>query len=132
MSSSRWKAGYGVTLGNAMRRVLLSSLPGAAITSIRIDGVYHEFSSIPHVKEDITVILLNVKSIRLRWLASSDNPVRLYVQAEGEGVITAGDIECPSGVEIVNPGPTAGHARFARCAPDHGTDCRAWARLCAG
>ena len=96
------ESGYGVTLGNAMRRVLLSSLPGAAITSIRIDGVYHEFSSIPHVKEDITVILLNVKSIRLRWLGSSDNPVRLYVQAQGEGVITAGDIECPSGVEVVN------------------------------
>lgn len=96
------ESGYGVTLGNAMRRVLLSSLPGAAITSIRIDGVYHEFSSIPHVKEDITVILLNVKAIRLRWLASSDNPLRLYVQAQGEGVITAGDIECPSGVEVIN------------------------------
>jgi DNA-directed RNA polymerase subunit alpha len=96
------ESGYGVTMGNAMRRVLLSSLTGAAITSMRIDGVYHEFSSIPHVKEDITVILLNVKAIRLRWLASSDNPVRLYVQAQGEGVITAGDIECPSGVEIVN------------------------------
>src|SRR5512136_1936377 len=94
--------GFGVTLGNAMRRVLLSSLPGAAITSIRIDGIYHEFSSIPHVKEDITVILLNVKAIRLHWLATSDNPMRLYVQAQGEGVITAGDIECPSGVEIVN------------------------------
>jgi DNA-directed RNA polymerase subunit alpha len=96
------ESGYGVTLGNAMRRVLLSSLPGAAITSIRIDGVYHEFSSIPHVKEDITVILLNVKAIRLRWLSATDNPVRLYVQAQGEGVITAGDIECPSGVEVIN------------------------------
>jgi len=96
------ESGYGVTLGNAMRRVLLSSLPGAAITSIRIDGVYHEFSSIPHVKEDITVILLNVKAIRLRWLATTDNPLRLYVQAQGEGVITAGDIECPSGVEVIN------------------------------
>ncbi len=97
------ESGYSVTLGNAMRRVLLSSLPGAAITSIRIDGVYHEFSSIPHVKEDITVILLNVKAIRLRWLASSENPVRLYMQAQGEGLITAGDIECPSGVEVANP-----------------------------
>lgn len=96
------ESGYGVTLGNAMRRVLLSSLPGAAITSIRIDGVFHEFSSIPHVKEDITAILLNVKSIRLRWLASSDNPVRLFVHAQGEGLVTAGDIECPPGVEIVN------------------------------
>ena len=96
------ESGYGVTLGNAMRRVLLSSLPGAAITSIRIEGVYHEFSSIPHVKEDITAILLNVKSIRLRWLSSSENAVRLYVQAQGEGVVTAGDIECPSGIEIIN------------------------------
>lgn len=96
------ESGYGVTLGNALRRVLLSSLPGAAITSIRIDGVFHEFSSIPHVKEDITVILLNVKAMRLRWLTTTDNPLRLYVQAHGEGVITAGDIECPNGVEIIN------------------------------
>ena len=96
------ESGYGVTLGNAMRRVLLSSLPGAAITSIRIEDIYHEFSSIPHVKEDITAILLNVKSIRLRWLSSAENQVRLYVHAEGEGVVTAGDIECPTGVEIVN------------------------------
>lgn len=96
------ESGYGITLGNAMRRILLSSLPGAAITSIRIEGIYHEFSAIPHVKEDITAILLNVKSIRLRWLAASDNPVRLYVQAQGEGMISAGDIECPSGIEIVN------------------------------
>jgi len=96
------ESGYGVTLGNSLRRVLLSSLPGAAITSIRIEGVYHEFSTIPHVREDITAIILNAKSIRLRWLSSSDNPVRLYVQAAGEGVITAGDIECPSGIEVVN------------------------------
>ena len=96
------ESGYGVTLGNAMRRVLLSSLPGAAITSIRIENVYHEFSAIPHVKEDITAILLNVKGIRLRWLSSSENAVRLYVQAQGEGVVLAGDIEVPSGIEIVN------------------------------
>jgi len=96
------ESGYGVTLGNALRRVLLSSLPGAAITSVRIEGVYHEFSSIPHVKEDITAILLNIKSIRLRWLLSSDSPVRLSVHAVKEGVITAGDIECPSGIEIIN------------------------------
>lgn len=96
------ESGYGVTLGNSLRRVLLSSLPGAAITSIRIDGVFHEFATIPHVKEDITGIILNVKKIRLRWLSSSESAVHLYVQAEGAGVITAGDIEVPSGVEIVN------------------------------
>lgn len=100
------ESGYGVTLGNAMRRVLLSSLDGAAITSIRIESVYHEFSAIPHVKEDITAILLNVKSIRLRWTSSSDAPVRLYVQAAGEGVVLAGDIECPTGLEVINPDQT--------------------------
>lgn len=79
------ESGYGVTLGNSLRRVLLSSLPGAAITSIRIDGVFHEFMTVPHVKEDITNIILNVKKIRLRWLSSSDSPVHCYVQATGEG-----------------------------------------------
>ncbi len=96
------ESGYGITLGNALRRILLSSLPGAAVTAIRMDGVYHEFSTIPHVKEDTTEIILNVKQIRLRCFA--DHPVRLYISAEGEGEITAGDIECPSEVEIINKG----------------------------
>jgi len=95
------ESGYGVTLGNALRRVLLSSLPGAAVTAIKIDGIYHEFSTVPHVREDLTEIILNVKQIRLR--SYSDHPVRLYIQAMGEGEILARDIECPSEVEIINP-----------------------------
>lgn len=95
------ESGYGITLGNALRRVLLSSLPGAAVTSIRINGIYHEFSDIPHVKEDMTALMLNVKQIRLRL--HSDEPARLRVEIKGEGDLTAGDLECPSQVEIVNP-----------------------------
>jgi len=93
--------GFGVTLGNALRRVLLSSLPGAAVTAIKIDGVYHEFATIPHVKEDVIQIILNVKQIRLRCHAN--HPVHLSVQAMGEGEVTAGDLEVPPEVEIVNP-----------------------------
>lgn len=93
--------GFGVTLGNALRRVLLSSLPGAAITAIRIDGVFHEFSAIPGVKEDTTEIILNVKQIRLR--SFSDRPVQCYLDARGMGQVTAADINCPSDVEIINP-----------------------------
>ncbi len=93
--------GYGTTLGNALRRVLLSSLPGAAVTSIRIEGIYHEFSTLPHVREDVTQIVLNVKRIRLRSYA--DRPVKLWLQVRGKGTVRAGDIECPSTVELVNP-----------------------------
>ena len=93
--------GFGTTLGNALRRVLLSSLPGAAVTAIKIEGVYHEFATIPHVKEDVIQIILNVKQLRLRCF--SEHPVHLSIQARGEGEITAGDIETPSDVEIVNP-----------------------------
>jgi len=95
--------GYGITIGNALRRVLLSSLPGAAVTSIRVSDVYHEFSPIPHVKEDMTQLILNVKQLRIKMLDSSEEPVRLHLEVSGEGVVTAGDIECPSQVEIVNP-----------------------------
>jgi DNA-directed RNA polymerase subunit alpha len=95
------ESGYGITLGNALRRVLLSSLPGAAVTSIRISGVHHEFSAIPHVKEDTTALILNVKQLRLKL--QGDESARLRVEVKGEGEITAGDIECPSQVEIVNP-----------------------------
>jgi DNA-directed RNA polymerase subunit alpha len=93
--------GYGITLGNALRRILLSSLSGAAITSIKIDGVAHEFTSLPHVKEDVTEIVLNVKRIRLR--SFSDRPVRLNLSVRGERVVMAGDIEVPGQlIEIIN------------------------------
>ena len=95
------ESGYGITLGNALRRVLLSSLTGAAITSIRISGVHHEFSPIPHVREDTTQLILNVKQIRLR--SSSEDPVRIHVEMTREGPVTAGDLICPPEVEIVNP-----------------------------
>lgn len=93
--------GYGVTVGNALRRVLLSSLPGAAVTSIKVEDVYHEFSPIPDVKEDMMNLILNAKELRFR--VDSEGPVRLHLTARGEGEVTAADIECPSEVEIVNP-----------------------------
>ncbi|MGN0458058.1 MAG: DNA-directed RNA polymerase subunit alpha [Eubacterium sp.] len=93
--------GFGTTLGNSMRRVLLSSLPGYAITSVKIDGVQHEFSTIPHVKEDVTEIVLNLKNVILK--IHDEEPKTLYINAKGEGEITAGDIQHDGGVEILNP-----------------------------
>ncbi|MDD3371072.1 MAG: DNA-directed RNA polymerase subunit alpha, partial [Alphaproteobacteria bacterium] len=93
--------GFGMTLGNALRRVLLSSLQGAAVTSIQIEGVLHEFSSIPGVREDVTDIILNLKSLSLR--AHSDVPKRVRLRAEGPGEVTAKQIETGSEVEIMNP-----------------------------
>src|SRR6202171_4339562 len=95
------EAGYGMTLGNALRRVLLSSLPGAAVTSIRIDGVQHEFHDVANVTEDVTEIVLNVKKLRLR--SFSDHPVSMRLEVSGERVLTAADIMAPSTVEVVNP-----------------------------
>ena len=95
------EAGYGVTLGNALRRILLSSLPGSAITSIRIQNVYHEFSCLPSIREDVTEIVLNVKNIRLR--SYSDRSVRLQLAKQGPGEVRAGDIDLPANVELVNP-----------------------------
>jgi DNA-directed RNA polymerase subunit alpha len=95
------EAGYGVTLGNALRRVLLSSLSGAAVTSIRIEGVQHEFQDVANVLEDVTDIVLNVKKLRLR--SFSDHPVTMRLEVTGEREVTAADIAAPSTVEIVNP-----------------------------
>jgi DNA-directed RNA polymerase subunit alpha len=94
-------SGFGTTLGNALRRVLLSHLPGAAVTAVRIDEVEHEFSTIPNMKEDTIEFLLNVKEIRLRAL--SDRPGKLYLEAQGEGPVTAGQIQTTADYEIVNP-----------------------------
>lgn len=93
--------GFGTTLGNSLRRVLLSSLPGVAIDSVKIDGVYHEFSDIPGVKEDTTELLLNLKQIRLR--SSVDQPDPLQLEVNGTGRVTAADLRCPPEVEVVNP-----------------------------
>ncbi len=93
--------GFGTTLGNSLRRVLLSSLHGAAVTSISIDGVAHEFSSIPFVKEDVTEIILNLKNLNV--ISHSEEPVHLTIDVSGARVVTAADIQAPSDVEIVNP-----------------------------
>ena len=93
--------GYGTTLGNSLRRVLLSSLPGSAITSVKIDGVLHEFSTIPGVVEDVTDIVLNLKQLNLAL--NSDEPKMIRIDKEGEGVVTAGDIIAGPEVDILNP-----------------------------
>ncbi|MFN8559608.1 MAG: DNA-directed RNA polymerase subunit alpha [Dehalococcoidia bacterium] len=93
--------GFGTTLGNALRRVLLSYLPGVAVTAVRIDEVEHEFSTIPNMKEDTIEFLLNIKDIRLRAL--SDRPGKLYLEAQGEGPVTAAQIQTTADYEIVNP-----------------------------
>lgn len=93
--------GYGTTLGNALRRVLLSSLPGGAVTAVRLKGVDHEFSTIKHVKEDVVEIILNMKSLRLR--VHSEEPVEIELTVKGEKVVTAADFTENSLVEIVNP-----------------------------
>ncbi len=93
--------GYGTTLGNPLRRVLLSSLPGAAVTTVKIDGVQHEFSTIPHMKEDVLEFLLNVKGIRLRYL--SERSDTLHLEASGEGEVCARDIKPSAVFEIINP-----------------------------
>lgn len=92
--------GYGATLGNALRRVLLSSLPGAAARSVKLKGVSHEFSTIPGVMEDVVQIILNMKQVRFR--SHADEAVTVTVKAKGEGVVTASAIKCPSSIEVVN------------------------------
>ncbi|MEG1017697.1 MAG: DNA-directed RNA polymerase subunit alpha, partial [Oscillospiraceae bacterium] len=93
--------GFGTTLGNGLRRVLLSSLPGVAVQSIKIDGVLHEFSTIEGVKEDVTEIVLNVKGITAKLF--SDGPKTVYIEANGEGEVTAGSIKADAEIEILNP-----------------------------
>ena len=95
--------GYGITLGNSLRRIMLSSLPGAAVSSVKIKGVLHEFSSIPGVKEDVTEIIMNIKSLEIKNNSATGEPKIAYIEKEGEGVITAGDISVDSDIEILNP-----------------------------
>jgi DNA-directed RNA polymerase subunit alpha len=107
--------GFGVTLGNALRRVLLSSLQGAAVTSVQIDGVLHEFSSIAGVREDVTDIVLNIKDIAIRM--QGEGPKRMTLRKQGPGPVTAGDIQTPGDVQILNPG-------LALATLDEGADIR--------
>ena len=95
--------GYGTTLGNSLRRIMLSSLPGAAVSQVKIEGVLHEFSSIPGVKEDVTEIIMNIKNLAIRNNSASNDPKIAYIEFEGEGVVRASDIQVDSDIEIMNP-----------------------------
>lgn len=95
--------GYGITLGNSLRRIMLSSLPGAAVSQVKIEGVLHEFSSIPAVKEDVTEIIMNIKSLAIRNNSSSNEPKTAYIEFEGSGVVKASDIQVDQDIEIMNP-----------------------------
>ena len=95
--------GYGTTLGNSLRRIMLSSLPGAAVSQIKIDGVLHEFSSIPGVKEDVAEIIMNIKSLAIKNNSSGNESKTAIIDFEGEGVITAADIQVDQDIEIMNP-----------------------------
>ena len=115
--------GFGVTLGNALRRTLLSSLQGAAITSIHIDGVLHEFSTIPGVREDVTDIVLNIKTIAIR--SNSDAPKRMTLRKTGPGSVTAGDIGTIGDIQILNPD-------LVLCTLDEGAEIRMEFTVAAG
>ncbi|CDE42549.1 dNA-directed RNA polymerase subunit alpha [Clostridium sp. CAG:411] len=95
--------GYGTTLGNSLRRIMLSSLPGTAVSQVKLDGVVHEFSSIPGVKEDVTEIIMNIKKLAIKNTSDSTEPKTVYLDFEGECVVTAGDLQLGDGLEILNP-----------------------------
>ncbi len=95
--------GYGITLGNSLRRIMLSSLPGAAVSQVKIEGVLHEFSSIPGVKEDVTEIIMNIKNLAIRNNSETNEPKTAYIEFTGEGVVTAADIQVDQDIEITNP-----------------------------
>lgn len=95
--------GYGITLGNSLRRIMLSSLPGAAVSQVKIEGVLHEFSSIPGVKEDVTEIIMNIKTLAIRNNSDTNEPKTAYIEFDGEGVVKASDIQVDQDIEILNP-----------------------------
>ncbi|MBQ0042379.1 MAG: DNA-directed RNA polymerase subunit alpha [Lachnospiraceae bacterium] len=95
--------GYGITLGNSLRRIMLASLPGAAVSKIKIEGVLHEFSSIPGVKEDVTEIIMNIKNLAIKNTSSTDEEKTAYIDFSGEGVVKASDIRVDQDIEIMNP-----------------------------
>ena len=101
--------GYGTTLGNSLRRIMLSSLPGAAVSQVKIDGVLHEFSSIPGVKEDVTEIIMNIKNLAIKNDSATNEPKAAYIEFEGEGVVTAADIQVDQDIEILNPDLVIAH-----------------------
>lgn len=95
--------GYGITLGNSLRRIMLSSLPGSAVSQVKIEGVLHEFSSIPGVKEDVTEIIMNIKSLAIKNSSETNEPKTAYIEFEGEGIVHASDIQADQDIEILNP-----------------------------
>ena len=95
--------GYGITLGNSLRRIMLSSLPGAAVSQVKIEGVLHEFSSIPGVKEDVTEIIMNIKNLSIKNSSDTNEPKTAYIEFNGEGVVRASDIQVDQDIEIMNP-----------------------------
>ena len=95
--------GYGITLGNSLRRIMLSSLPGAAVSQVKIEGVLHEFSSIPGVKEDVTEIIMNIKNLAIRNNSDTNEPKTAYIEFAGDGVVKASDIQVDQDIEILNP-----------------------------
>ena len=101
--------GYGITLGNSLRRIMLSSLPGAAVSQIKIEGVLHEFSSIPGVKEDVSEIIMNIKSLAIKNNSETNEAKTAYIEFEGEGVVRASDIQCDQDIEILNPDLVIGY-----------------------
>ena len=101
--------GYVTTLGNSLRRIMLSSLPGAAVSQVKIDGVLHEFSSIPGVKEDVTEIIMNIKELAIRNNSADDEPKVAYIEFSGEGVVTAADIQVDQDIQIMNPDLVIAH-----------------------
>ena len=101
--------GYGTTLGNSLRRIMLSSLPGAAVSQVKIDGVLHEFSSIPGVKEDVTEIIMNLKSLAIKNTSETNEAKIAYIEYEGEGVVRGSDIQSDQDIEIMNPDQEIAH-----------------------
>lgn len=101
--------GYGTTLGNSLRRIMLSSLPGSAVSQVKIDGVLHEFSCIPGVKEDVTEIILNIKNLAFRNNSGSEDPKTVYIECSNEGVVTGADIEADQDIEVINPDQVIAH-----------------------
>ena len=114
--------GYGTTLGNSLRRIMLSSLPGAAVSQVKIDGVQHEFTTIPGVKEDVTEIILNIKEIAIKNTSSTDEAKVAYIEFEGEGTVTGADIQADSDIQIINPEIEIAHL-------NGGADCRLYMEL---
>ena len=107
--------GYGLTLGNSLRRIMLSSLVGTAVSSVKIDGVLHEFSSIPGVKEDVTEIIMNIKQLAIKNNSSSVEPKEAHIDFVGEGVVKASDIQVDPDIEIINPDLVIAHLNGADC-----------------